>query len=96
MGGHRGRTMTRRRSSRPLRPTPRGPSSSASSGNRGRIGALALPDDVPSLVAAIEHGLELARQGDIVERCRAAAEPFDWETSVAPRLEQLYAGTRVR
>jgi phosphatidylinositol alpha-mannosyltransferase len=53
------------------------------------IGRLYEPDDAESLAAAIEAGLELAGDPDTVDRCRAAAEPWDWQR-VIERYETVY------
>ena len=44
-----------------------------------------------SLAAACDEALDLARDPQIVERCRAAAEPHDWRRGVIPRLEKIYS-----
>jgi glycosyltransferase involved in cell wall biosynthesis len=56
------------------------------------IGAVCAPDDVASLVDALAKALDLAREPATAERCRAFASRFDWEASLAPRLERVYAG----
>jgi phosphatidylinositol alpha-mannosyltransferase len=56
------------------------------------VGALAEPGDAASLADACARALALAREPDIVDRCRHAAAPYDWETGLAPHLERLYAG----
>jgi phosphatidylinositol alpha-mannosyltransferase len=53
-------------------------------------GALAAPDDPDSLAKACGRALELATDPDIVERCRTAATPYDWDTSLSPAFERLY------
>ena len=58
-------------------------------------GALATPGDAHSLAEACAAALALARDPGAALRCRAAAEFYDWETSLAPRLESLYAGDGV-
>jgi phosphatidyl-myo-inositol alpha-mannosyltransferase len=55
-------------------------------------GALARPEDPASLAEACAQALQLSREHDIVERCRAAAEPYDWDAGVAPVIEALYEG----
>jgi phosphatidylinositol alpha-mannosyltransferase len=54
-------------------------------------GALAAPGDPDSLAEACGRALELATDADIVERCRTAATPFDWDSGLAPEFERLYA-----
>jgi glycosyltransferase involved in cell wall biosynthesis len=56
------------------------------------VGALATPRDPVSLAEACRQALALAREPGIAERCRAAAAPYDWDTSVAPAVEALYQG----
>ena len=58
-------------------------------------GALAAPGDPSSLADACAAALRLAREPGVAGRCRAAAEPYDWQTRLAPRLESLYAGDGV-
>jgi glycosyltransferase involved in cell wall biosynthesis len=55
-------------------------------------GALAEPEDPHSLADACRRALALARAPSVSERCRRAAEPYDWDTGVAPRAEALYEG----
>lgn len=58
---------------------------------RPGAGALARPGDAVSLADACLAALDLARDADTVDRCRAVAEPYDWDRSVAPALVRLYA-----
>ena len=53
------------------------------------VGAMA-DATAASLADACEHALALAEKPDTVERCRAAAEPYDWRSGVIPRLERIY------
>jgi phosphatidylinositol alpha-mannosyltransferase len=55
-------------------------------------GTIAIPGDAVSLAKALEAGFELARDPKTAERCRAFAGQFDWDQSIAPLLEKLYAG----
>src|SRR5205085_1366029 len=54
-----------------------------------------LPGDPSSLADACAAALRLAREPGVAGRCRAAAEPYDWQTRLAARLESLYAGDGV-
>jgi phosphatidylinositol alpha-mannosyltransferase len=58
----------------------------------GRTGQICPPQDPPALAAALLEGLELARQPETVEACRATAARFDWDGALAPQCEALYAG----
>ena len=53
---------------------------------------MADPDDDEGLVRACEVALELAGDPATIDRCRAVAEPYDWERALAPQLERLYEG----
>jgi phosphatidylinositol alpha-mannosyltransferase len=55
-------------------------------------GALAAPLDAGSLADACACALELSGRPGVGEACRESAAPYDWRTSLAPRLETLYAG----
>jgi alpha-1,6-mannosyltransferase len=55
-------------------------------------GAIAVPNDPPSLAVALERGFALAQDPATVANCRAFALQFDWDASIAPLLETLYAG----
>jgi len=53
------------------------------------VGATA--DETPvSLADACEQALVLAEKAETAERCRAAAEPYDWRRGIIPRLERIY------
>ena len=54
-------------------------------------GFLCEPDDLDSLVDACDRALELACEPGIAARCRAAAEPWDWD-ALAPQYERIYRG----
>jgi glycosyltransferase involved in cell wall biosynthesis len=54
------------------------------------VGVLVQPQDPAALADACLRALALARESDIRQRCRAAAEPYDWDTGVAPAVEALY------
>ena len=53
------------------------------------VGAIGAPD-AESLADACRSALELSQTAGIGEVCRAAAEPFDWYTGIAPRMEEAY------
>jgi phosphatidylinositol alpha-mannosyltransferase len=55
------------------------------------VGAVARVRDPRSLADALERSLDLARQTETVERCRSRAAAFDWDTAIAPLLEEVYA-----
>ncbi|MGH7856372.1 MAG: glycosyltransferase family 4 protein, partial [Candidatus Binatia bacterium] len=59
---------------------------------RPGIGALARPRDARSLATACLEAIELAAQGDVVDQCREAARPYDWDAAVAPMVERAYLG----
>ena len=60
-----------------------------------RDGVGARADATPAgLADAIERVLALAEDPATAERCRAAAEPYDWRTGIIPRLEQIYGEDR--
>jgi phosphatidylinositol alpha-mannosyltransferase len=52
-------------------------------------GYLCEPDDLDSLVDACDRALDLTSDPGIAARCRAAAEPWDWDT-LAPKYERIY------
>jgi D-inositol-3-phosphate glycosyltransferase len=56
----------------------------------GVTGELSAPRDPQSLAEACLGGFELARRPATAAACRAAAEPFDWDTGIAPLCERLY------
>jgi phosphatidylinositol alpha-mannosyltransferase len=58
-----------------------------------RTGAVAIPNDPPSLADALERGFDLAKDPATTQHCRDFAMQFDWDASIAPMLEKLYAGT---
>jgi phosphatidyl-myo-inositol alpha-mannosyltransferase len=60
--------------------------------DEGSTGALCDPDDAGSVADALLAAFQLARRPGTVEACRAAARPYDWATSLAPRFEAIYAG----
>lgn len=53
-------------------------------------GAVARAGDAGSLADALERALDLARDPATVEACRRSVEPYDWDTGLAPLLEDLY------
>jgi phosphatidylinositol alpha-mannosyltransferase len=56
-----------------------------------RTGLIAEPNDPASLCEALDMGLALSSAAGTQEHCRAAAQQFDWDESIAPMLEGLYA-----
>lgn len=54
-------------------------------------GVIAEPHNPISLCQALAQGLDLARATSTQGECRAAAQCFDWDESIAPMLEGLYA-----
>jgi hypothetical protein len=56
------------------------------------VGEVATPRDPASLADACRRAFALVREPGIEARCRAAAAPYDWDTGVAPAVEQLYTG----
>lgn len=58
-----------------------------------KTGAVATPGDPVSLADALERGFALAKDPATVQHCRDFALQFDWDASIAPSLEKLYAGT---
>jgi glycosyltransferase involved in cell wall biosynthesis len=65
-----------------------GPAEIARPGTGVASGASAL-----ELAEACEVALDLARQGDTVQACRAEAALHDWRKAVVPKLERLYQGS---
>jgi phosphatidylinositol alpha-mannosyltransferase len=57
----------------------------------GVTGELCRPDDPEDLARACLRAFDLARRPETVQACRAAAEPFDWDGSLAPLAERLYS-----
>ena len=58
-------------------------------------GFLCEPDNLDSLVDACDRALDLAAEPGIAARCRAAAEPWDWD-ALAPHYERIYRGEITR
>ncbi len=56
----------------------------------GVTGELCTPGDPRSLADACLRAFALTRSAGIAERCRASAEPYDWDRGIAPLCEQLY------
>jgi glycosyltransferase involved in cell wall biosynthesis len=56
----------------------------------GLTGELCQPGDPRGLADACLRAFELARSPETAGRCRAAAEPFDWDRGLAPLCERLY------
>lgn len=57
----------------------------------GQTGALCDPDDPQSVAEAISESIALTRKTDIVDVCRSSAEPYDWDSGIAPGLLAIYA-----
>lgn len=55
----------------------------------GRTGVLVPPDDPVALADGLARGIALASEPGIVDRCRTAAQAWDWAT-VGPRHEAVY------
>jgi phosphatidylinositol alpha-mannosyltransferase len=60
--------------------------------DEGVTGELCEPLDPRSLAEACLRAFELTRNPDTAARCRATAEPYDWDLGLAPLCERLYAG----
>jgi glycosyltransferase involved in cell wall biosynthesis len=58
--------------------------------DEGVTGELCEPLDPHSLADACLRAFELTRKPQTVERCRATAEPYDWDLGLAPLCERLY------
>jgi len=56
-------------------------------------GAVCDPDDARSVAEACLAALDLARQPHTANLCRKSAEPYDWDTGLAPKFESFYEGT---
>jgi phosphatidyl-myo-inositol alpha-mannosyltransferase len=54
-------------------------------------GAVTEAGNPSSLASALLEAIELARKPATIEACRRSAEPYDWDTGVAPLLDELYA-----
>jgi glycosyltransferase involved in cell wall biosynthesis len=57
------------------------------------IGALAGAEapTAASVAEACRIAIDLAREPDIAERCRAAAMQWDWRASILPQMERIYS-----
>lgn len=53
------------------------------------VGFMAAPEP-GALAEACRAALDLAGSAGVVERCRAAATPFDWSTGIAPAMAEIY------
>ena len=62
----------------------------------GVTGELCPPEDPAALAAACVRAIGLARTDGIAARCRASAEPYDWDRGLAPLCERLYLRSRSR
>lgn len=60
----------------------------------GLTGELTEPGDPRALADALVRALQLTRVPGTAEACRASAARFDWDQSLAPLAEGLYAGER--
>jgi glycosyltransferase involved in cell wall biosynthesis len=58
-----------------------------------QTGAISVPHDAASLAQALEEGFRLSQKPETAENCRNFARQFDWDESMGPLLERLYAGT---
>ncbi len=58
----------------------------------GITGELCDPNDPVGFAAAARRAFALAQDPATVEACRASAARFDWDATVAPLCEGLYAG----
>jgi glycosyltransferase involved in cell wall biosynthesis len=61
-----------------------------------QTGVVCEAENPRSLADALVAAFDLARGPQTVERCRAYAAGYDWDESLAPRLERLYAEARTR
>jgi glycosyltransferase involved in cell wall biosynthesis len=53
---------------------------------------VATQPEAAAVADACEQAIGLAAQADIVERCRARAMDYDWDTAIVPRMVDVYAG----
>ena len=53
-------------------------------------GAVSEAGNPVSLAAALLEAIELARKPATVDECRRSVEQYDWDTGIAPLLEELY------
>lgn len=60
--------------------------------DEGLTGETCEPNDPAGLAQALLRAFELARRPGTIVACRKSAEPFDWDRSLAPLVERLYAG----
>jgi glycosyltransferase involved in cell wall biosynthesis len=58
----------------------------------GETGSLCDPDSPESIARALLESLALSRRPGIADACRSTAEPYDWETGIAPLMERIYSG----
>lgn len=59
-------------------------------------GAVGVAGDAGSLAHALLSALDLARRPGTAAACRDAARAYDWDTHIAPLLEELYADGPLR
>jgi len=57
----------------------------------GVTGALCDPDDAASVAESLLVAFDLSRKPATADACRGTAEPYDWETGVAPAMETIYS-----
>lgn len=57
---------------------------------RPGVGTIAEPWNSGSLAGALDEALELHDDPGLAARCRASAEPYDWDGGIAPLLERVY------
>lgn len=60
---------------------------------RPGAGTICEPGDATSLAEALRKALALAADPATVDRCRAVAAEYDWDRSLAPAFERIYAGS---
>jgi glycosyltransferase involved in cell wall biosynthesis len=56
----------------------------------GKTGVLTGAEDVGALAQALGEGLDLARDADTPERCRAEASRHSWDDGVVPIIDEVY------
>jgi glycosyltransferase involved in cell wall biosynthesis len=58
--------------------------------DEGVTGELCPPQDPAALAAACRRALALARRSETAAACRESAQPYGWDTGLAPLCERLY------
>jgi predicted O-methyltransferase YrrM len=56
------------------------------------VGVVVSLDDPEPLAYGLLEAFRLAEDTNTAERCRAVAQPYDWETGIVPQLETIYSG----